>query len=537
MMNKGIIMEVKKDYSIALTDDGFVKVKNKLNMVEGSEILFVEEDICTAKKSSFGIYRYSAVAAVFALVFLFSAVFYNNNLAVYAVVTMDINPSVEIELNRDDEVVGIIGLNEDGHDFDELDIVGMSLEEAIEALIAEATRLEYIDEDGYETATIVFTAVPIRGGSAEEVVNKIEAVVFEDTDDDGTDYDELNIAVTESTKEKLDEAKDTETPLPLIELEVNLDEIDTVKELFENEEVVAALEAGGQVTIRKGNKNKVVIADEAESEEDVDAVSGATSNDGSPGNSVGNRNDLNEVVMKLQWVLGNVEDAEAVAQAQAFLGALAAEDQEGEDFNFTKWKKDGQAAVKSIKDMGIDIDYDDDSDDDDEDSDSDDDEDIDSDDDEAEEEWADLQEVLFKLNNLTDGQRQKLSVDDASKLNGYIAKAEGLSEGDDEVRQEKKNGQEWIKYLREMYGIKASDDGFDDDGFSVSGSDDDGRNRINDDRTSDDDDDDKGRGKGRDSDDEEDDDEEDDEEDDEDDDDDEEDDDEEDDDDDEEDDD
>ena len=100
-MNKGMIMEVKKSYAIALNDKGIMdKITFKKNMEVGQKIFYFEDDIvkATANKvhrhNSF-IKAFGSIAALFLLVFtFFNTMKYEQ---AYAVVSLDINPSIQIE--------------------------------------------------------------------------------------------------------------------------------------------------------------------------------------------------------------------------------------------------------------------------------------------------------------------------------------------------------------------------------------------------------------------------------------------------------
>lgn len=67
-------------------------------------------------------------------------------------ITMDINPSIELIVNRKDKVIYANALNEDGEVLlAELDLVGMDVEDAIDLIIETATALGYIDPEAEET--------------------------------------------------------------------------------------------------------------------------------------------------------------------------------------------------------------------------------------------------------------------------------------------------------------------------------------------------------------------------------------------------
>ena len=91
-----------------------------------------------------------ALAASFALIFgaVFGVMVYNNSNAVDSVVSIDVNPSVELKLNKKEKVVSLNAVNDDGMQIlKDTDVVGMTAEVAVETLLSEMTDKGYIDAD------------------------------------------------------------------------------------------------------------------------------------------------------------------------------------------------------------------------------------------------------------------------------------------------------------------------------------------------------------------------------------------------------
>lgn len=83
---------------------------------------------------------------------------------------MRINPEIELVVDKDGEVVAVNAINEDGETvLCELDLVGMTAEEAGEAFTAMATELGFIDVDAEEATVYILTE-----GENEEVVKDLE---------------------------------------------------------------------------------------------------------------------------------------------------------------------------------------------------------------------------------------------------------------------------------------------------------------------------------------------------------------------------
>lgn len=97
------------------------------------------------KKTNPWLARVTAVAAAAALVF--GGVLYSQNSLVASTVSLDVNPSIQIDLNRRQRVLAVIPLNEDGEAVvDGMDFSGASLEVTVNALIGSMLRNGYLSE-------------------------------------------------------------------------------------------------------------------------------------------------------------------------------------------------------------------------------------------------------------------------------------------------------------------------------------------------------------------------------------------------------
>ena len=236
-MYKGIVMKVGKKTSSALCEGKYYKVANKKDMKVGMQIMFTKEDVVDEPKKGIKgnhIYRSIGVAALIAIMVLTSAVYYSNNSAVYALVTMDINPSVEISLNKDYKVIKVEAVNEDGKKIEDAKVKGLSIEAAIEVLIEESKGKGFIVEN--EETYVIVTAVPVKGTENNEEFNIIKARIQAETIESAT-LQSVNIGVLESTQEEHDKAEEADVPLGLYvfnEKEGSKD-FESIKEFFKEE--------------------------------------------------------------------------------------------------------------------------------------------------------------------------------------------------------------------------------------------------------------------------------------------------------------
>ncbi|MBQ8686042.1 MAG: hypothetical protein IJ514_07720 [Clostridia bacterium] len=90
-------------------------------------------------------------------------------------ISMRINPEIELVVDEEGEVVAVNAINEDGETvLCELELIGMTAEEAGEAFTAMATELGFIDVDG-EDATVYI----LVEGNDTELMEKLEEKITE----------------------------------------------------------------------------------------------------------------------------------------------------------------------------------------------------------------------------------------------------------------------------------------------------------------------------------------------------------------------
>ncbi|PGM78181.1 hypothetical protein CN956_22650 [Bacillus cereus] len=115
MMNKGIVMDIKKHSVVVLTPNGeFITCKRKGDScIIGEEISFDEQE---QKASHFSIPSFLKPASILVACFLFAVLFFYNQPEekVFAYVSVDINPSLEVSVTKDFRVIDLQACNDDG---------------------------------------------------------------------------------------------------------------------------------------------------------------------------------------------------------------------------------------------------------------------------------------------------------------------------------------------------------------------------------------------------------------------------------------
>jgi Anti-sigma factor N-terminus len=161
-MKKGIIMEIRRDVLIMMTPDGqFMNGKKTPNQhyTIGEEIPFfpVKGGSQLKVKRNWKAAASILTAAVLILT-LFSASFLQSNKA-YAYVSVDINPSLELSLNKERQVIDMTPYNEDGEvliekleDWEKEDV-----SEVAEEILLVSEKLGYLKKDQNVWITSSFT--------------------------------------------------------------------------------------------------------------------------------------------------------------------------------------------------------------------------------------------------------------------------------------------------------------------------------------------------------------------------------------------
>lgn len=253
-MYQGIIIEVKPAYSIVLSEGIYYRIRNKKAMVPGMEVLFTEEDRevnSSTKPSKVSMYRYASLAAAIVLILMMGLMYYNNNLAVFSVVTMDINPSVEVSLNKNNKVISLEALNDDGDYLLDVDVEGLLIDDAIALLVEEAKIDGFIIDD--QDAFIVITTVALKDDASVRS-DEIEALLAAEIRDNDL-LREITVAVIEATEEELKQAKASKQPLPLVAMK-NKDKVkdaETIKEVFEDPSMMEEMAEESNVYSKYGN--------------------------------------------------------------------------------------------------------------------------------------------------------------------------------------------------------------------------------------------------------------------------------------------
>ncbi|AKR36368.1 Membrane protein [Bacillus thuringiensis serovar indiana] len=157
-MNKGIVMDIKKHSVVVLTPNGeFITCKRKGDScIIGEEISFDEQE---QKASHFSIPSFLKPASILVACFLFAVLFFYNQPEekVFAYVSVDINPSLEVSVTKDFRVINLQACNDDGRRIlKELkQWENKQLQEVIRTIIKQSQEDKYLTNDKQVMLTAV----------------------------------------------------------------------------------------------------------------------------------------------------------------------------------------------------------------------------------------------------------------------------------------------------------------------------------------------------------------------------------------------
>ena len=234
MWFKGIVMEVNEDYSLVMKEDSqIVRIKNKEGMKKGDINIFLEEDLYEEKISNNKnknkiIVSILSIAAVLAIIVL--PMMQNNKINSYALVSLDINPSINFELDDDMNIVSIRGINKDGKNLNLESLNGLTLDEGLKKL-----KL-YLENEKYnlskDSIIVGFTFLTDKEDNAYE--NDVKSII-------GTEFKDSKTAFFKGTKENSEVAKQKGMSLGRYEAKLSMDE-DIMEEQIENMSVEEILD-------------------------------------------------------------------------------------------------------------------------------------------------------------------------------------------------------------------------------------------------------------------------------------------------------
>lgn len=208
-LNKGIVMESGEKWTVVLTPHGeFVKIPAHPHHLEGKEVFFHPAAVgaTSVKKSRIPKWARGLSAAVACLLLILTVFPFGAGTSAYAAVTIDINPSIELEVDRDTLVINASSMNEKG-------------QEILQAFDWKNKRLtvvtvqivEIAEQKGFMNAQNQVLITTTYYEEEDEAEQNIEPLIEEATETVNTE-NEITFVIVEGKKEWQEEAKEKNVP-------------------------------------------------------------------------------------------------------------------------------------------------------------------------------------------------------------------------------------------------------------------------------------------------------------------------------------
>lgn len=228
-MFKAIVVEIKEKYIIVMKDGGeIVRINKKNDLKIGETIFCLDEDIYNGRVESKNkglknlLIPLGAVAAL--LLIFINPIFnrFSSNLNnTYAVLTFDVNPSIEFNLDAKGKIIDVKGINDDGKMLDINTIKGLTVEEGAVKLKEILTNNNYLGN-----GNSVLVGFSFLGGDNLQYEEKVQNVVK-------TTFNDTNVAFIKGNEQSLAMAEQQGISLGKYEAISQLDE-EGIEEAFEN---------------------------------------------------------------------------------------------------------------------------------------------------------------------------------------------------------------------------------------------------------------------------------------------------------------
>jgi hypothetical protein len=161
------------------------------------------------------------------------------------VVTVDLNPSLRIELSKDYTVLDVSGVNAEAQSLDLTSLKGLPIQEALMEIVRLTIEAGYLDPLALTSDYILITTVSYDGNDQtfnldlKELLSKIQT--------ESPSLDGFNLAFMRAQKQDLEDADDSDLPLWLYLLSKNNPDVissptSTVQNYFEDEDLKTEFE-------------------------------------------------------------------------------------------------------------------------------------------------------------------------------------------------------------------------------------------------------------------------------------------------------
>ncbi len=263
MMRRGMVLKIKQDYAlVAMDNSDFVRVKLREGMIIGQKIFIFDEDMISLSQGdrrSSNLSRYlkvaSVIAACIAIIAIINNSFVNDTRALYALISLDINPSFELEIDDKYNVLKINAMDEDSREILDQELIGKPLSIAVSKILSDVEDTGYLSSS--DNAVLVSTVNLKNDG---EALKKIVAHGFRLAIEDSKGYEAAKILFIEADERDIEAAKEEKLSVGrYLLLEMGDNKVDKTKiiegrisEIIKEKEIKDDLERDENIQIIEG---------------------------------------------------------------------------------------------------------------------------------------------------------------------------------------------------------------------------------------------------------------------------------------------
>ncbi|MEG0013775.1 MAG: anti-sigma factor domain-containing protein, partial [Cellulosilyticaceae bacterium] len=183
-MRKGLVVEIKDAYFIVMEPSGKYKRLVKRDGIEiGQKIFFAEEDIYSIAVDTgrqIPLWTKVGILAAAVLLIFVSTLFNSRPFEEYAVVSLDVNPSIEFVLDDQEKIIKVVELNKDASRLKLGNLKGEDFDNGLKLLEQELKAKGYLQPKG---AVLVGVNIPEdeQGKVHEKHIKEIVKTNFSDS--------------------------------------------------------------------------------------------------------------------------------------------------------------------------------------------------------------------------------------------------------------------------------------------------------------------------------------------------------------------
>ncbi len=198
-MKIGLVTKIDKDFMLIMTDTMTIeRIKIKDNISVGQRVEYGVRDIYKGFRISSAKKLVALMVAVLVLLTSFvSFASRGDEDNVYASISIDINPSLEFDINKDMIVTTVRTFNNDADELSLDELVGLTIEEALSYVLIEAQAKGYMDQ-----ASKILVASTIYSNDEDKVQVQVDQFLSKHVDK----YEFMYISQQE-TEKKVDKNK------------------------------------------------------------------------------------------------------------------------------------------------------------------------------------------------------------------------------------------------------------------------------------------------------------------------------------------